>query len=301
MSTASKHSLQPTQAWLEHHKFCFKGALTRQKHELARSLITWTCIAISLVLPTVLYIVMIQLEPLLESKPNPELNIYINNNQSNQVDTLTSIIETDYPNITIKRIDPDQALNQLSEAHNLETKLSFNPLPYTLIIQGNANTLKSIENELRLNDSVSATQLDREWIERWLWIVSIGERGLLTISLLLLLGSIATIGNTVAINIISRRHEIAVMTLVGATETFIRRPFVYFGVINGVMGGLLSCIILLGLTIALYSPWQQLIHSYNIPATSIPFGIWLFPIIIGSLIGSIGAAIACRRFIKQHI
>jgi len=298
MSHRKQTSKKSPSAWLSHHKLCFKDALQRQRKDITKSLITWIVISISLLLPTLLYASLIQLEPLLKTKPDPELSVYINAQSNNSYKDAKSYIEKNYPDTSVNYISPDEALAQLESAHEMNTQISFNPLPHTLVVKAEGDLLNRIERDPRLRSKVDSLSLDREWIERWTWLVEIGERSLYTISLLLIIGAIATVGNTVALTIVARKHEIEVMSLVGATEQFIRRPFLHTGILNGAMGGLISCLVLAVMMIFIYTPWQHLIHSYSIPATSIPLWVWSFPLFMGVTIGAIGSTIACKKHIK---
>jgi len=298
MSQTKGNTKKSPSAWLAHHKLCFNDALQRQKKDITKSLITWLVISISLLLPTLLYVSLIQLEPLLKTKPDPELSIYIDAKTDNAYKDAKLYVEKFYSDVTVDYISPDEALAQLDSAHGMNTQISFNPLPHTLVVKGDGEALSKMERDPKLIAKIDSLSLDREWIERWTWMVDIGERSLYTISLLLIIGAIATVGNTVALTIVARRHEIEVMSLVGATEQFIRRPFLHTGVLNGAMGGLISCFVLAILMIFIYTPWQHLIHSYNIPATSIPPWVWTFPLLMGITIGAIGSTIACKKHIK---
>lgn len=297
-SSASQSGQKPTQAWVQHHRFCFSDALRRQRKDLGRSFLTWLVIAFSLVLPALLYAVLIQIEPLLEQRPEPQLNAYLSNSLSEDELSSFSSALADADGLSIEYISPEDALAALQSDINTSSSSQFNPLPHTFVITASSAQLDELAVALRNDDRVDEIQLDREWIQRWQWLAAIGERSLLLISLILLLGAVATVGNTVGLTIVMRQHEIEVMTLVGATSTFIRRPFIYHGVISGIIGGLLSSVLLIAIVISLYTPWQQFIHSYDISAIAIPMWVWLFPIVSGLLVGAGGAAIACSRFVR---
>ncbi|RMA82091.1 cell division protein FtsX [Umboniibacter marinipuniceus] len=297
-SSASQSGQKPTQAWVQHHRFCFSDALRRQRKDLGRSFLTWLVIAFSLVLPALLYAVLIQIEPLLEQRPEPQLNAYLSSSLSEDELSSFSSALADADGLSIEYISPEDALAALQSDIDTSSSSQFNPLPHTFVITASSAQLDELAVALRNDDRVDEIQLDREWIQRWQWLAAIGERSLLLISLILLLGAVATVGNTVGLTIVMRQHEIEVMTLVGATSTFIRRPFIYHGVISGIIGGLLSSVLLIAIVISLYTPWQQFIHSYDISAIAIPMWVWLFPIVSGLLVGAGGAAIACSRFVR---
>lgn len=286
-------------AWAEHNKFCLRDAWSRQRKELGRSIITWVVIGFSLWLPTVLYALLVQLEPLLEQSPTPQLNIYLEQDlTSSEIDQITAPWRT-VPELSVRIITPDEALAATERQIDLIGAMTQNPMPYTAVISGPSDQLQAIAGGLSQLDHVDGYQLDEDWIKRWNWLVGLGQRGILFISIILLLGAIATVGNTIGLTIISRKHEIEVMTLVGATRSFIRRPFLYYGVISGILGALMSLVLFLALVITLYSPWQQLLHSYQIPATDLPLISWVFAPIMGVIIGTFGALVACSRYLDK--
>jgi len=298
MSTNKSNQQSRFTAWAEHNKFCLKDAWNRQRREVGRSFITWVVIGFSLWLPTVLYALLVQLEPLLEQSPTPQLSIYLEKSLSEQeVERIVDVWrETD--TIQIAVISPEEALLAIERQTALAGSLSQNPLPHTVIIEGPSAQLRSIAETLDRQQGIESYQLDEDWIKRWNWLISLGQRGILFISIILLLGAIATVGNTIGLTIISRKHEIEVMTLVGATRAFIRRPFLYHGMISGALGAIVSLILFLVLVIVLYTPWQQLLHSYQIPSTDLPIISWVFAPVMGVIIGTAGALIACSRYLK---
>lgn len=295
-ASGAKHSR--AKAWFEHHKFCLRNAWRRQCNVISRSLATWFVIGFSLVLPTLFYTLAVQLEPLLEQRPVPQLSIYVSNTTPIEgVREMGDQISEDRL-VEVRIISPEHALELLEDGLDLQGVIEQNPLPYTIVVTGDASHLRGLYDEYQAAENVEAIQLDEEWIERWAWLVTIGERAFATISIILLFGAIGTVGNTVGLTIVTRRNEIEVMTLVGATASFIRRPFIYHGVISGLIGALIALIVQCLLVISLYSPWQQLLHSYQIPSVDIPVIVWAFPPAMGLAIGAAGAFFACSRYIN---
>lgn len=122
--------------------------------------------------------------------------------------------------------------------------------------------------------------------------------GLITI---LLVASILLIGNTIRLSIFARRREVEVMKLVGATNWFIRWPFVIEGVICGLVGAVLSVILLWIVKVGVVDTWIQDADSAltRDQATTIGFPmLCLILIASGALVGALGSGITLRRFLK---
>jgi cell division transport system permease protein len=120
--------------------------------------------------------------------------------------------------------------------------------------------------------------------------------GLLT--LLLVVASVLLVSNTIRLSLFSRRREVEVMKLVGATDWFIRWPFVIEGVILGALGGLLAILLLLVGKIALLDPLTQQFSLLAAPDT-IHFGVLVAILLFASVgVSATGSGLSLRRFLR---
>ena len=162
-----------------------------------------------------------------------------------------------------------QALEEFSANAGLADvlqSLSENPLPATLLltpVSSELAVLDALRADLEVMPEVTAVELDRVWIARLQAIT--GLIGVLGRALLLfvILGLFAIVGNTIRLAIESRRQEIKVQKLVGATDSYIARPFLYTGLLLGSAGGLAACLLLALMGILLGQSSQQLADLYN--------------------------------------
>jgi cell division transport system permease protein len=196
-----------------------------------------------------------------------------------------------------------QALSGFGEA--LEV-LENNPLPAVLIIHPDeANSapaqVSMLVEKLRALPEIELAQLDMQWVERLYTMMEIGERGILVIAALLALAVLLTIGNTIRLDIQGRRDEIVIIKLIGATDAFIRRPFLYTGLWYGVLGGGLSWLMVeisLGI---LSDPVQRLAglygSSFSLSTLELHTGAGLLAVSI--LLGLIGSWIAVSRHLHE--
>lgn len=145
--------------------------------------------------------------------------------------------------------------------------LDENPLPAVIVVTPETDRspqqIDALVRELGALPGVDQARLDTAWLERLYAILDIIKLGVMIIGVLLALAIVITVGNTIRLDIQSRREEIVVLKLIGATDAFIRRPFLYTGTCFGLLGGLLAWLLVgIGLW-TLASPVQKLASLYQ--------------------------------------
>jgi cell division transport system permease protein len=155
----------------------------------------------------------------------------------------------------IKRIEfvsRDAALKKLQQTTGLAdviSSLSQNPLPDAFIIypaDGDLASLESLRNELKTWQHFDYVQLDSAWIHKLEALLDFGRMAVAILAALLSFALIAITFNTIRLQILTRREEIEVAKLIGATDAFIRRPFLYFGLTQGLLGGMAAWLLVAG-------------------------------------------------------
>jgi cell division transport system permease protein len=146
--------------------------------------------------------------------------------------------------------------------------LSDNPLPDTLIVTpslaaSSPEGTQTLKTALASMADVETVQLDTEWVQRLHAMIELLRRVVLITAGLLGVGVVLIVGNTIRLDILNRRAEIEVMKLVGASDGFARRPFLYGGVWYGLGGGLGALILVAAATAVLARPVEQLAHLYG--------------------------------------
>ena len=106
-----------------------------------------------------------------------------------------------------------------------------------------ADSIESLSNNLSQLDGVDEVVLDGAWIKRLNYLLALGNKAMLIMASLLAFALVAVIGNTVRMQIVTQHTEIELSRLIGATKSFIRRPFLYVGALYGLIGGLLALLI----------------------------------------------------------
>ena len=183
--------------------------------------------------------------------------------------------------------------------------LANNPLPHTIIVEplGEADTfaVKNLLNTLQASPQVNIAKLDTEWLERLYTILEIAKRSVVMVTILFSIAVLLIIGNTIRLDIQSRYQEIIVTKLIGATNAFIRRPFLYGGVWYGLLGGLMSWLIVEIGYLAISGPLNRLNLLYQADLELITFTFQDFIVLVTSstLLGLAGSWIAVARHLNQ--
>lgn len=207
----------------------------------------------------------------------------------------------------VQRRTPEEGLAEFRSmsgfAQALEV-LDANPLPQVLIVtprDGRDAVEPAVLAFLKGRAEVDLVQYDAAWRRRLGAIVELATRAVAVIAALLALGALLVVGNSVRLDIQARREEIAILQLIGASDGFVRRPFLYAGVWYGLLAGLIALAAVLGVEFALAGPVAGLLDSYDhrfalrglAPqlAAAVPLG--------SAALGWLGAMLATSRHLAE--
>lgn len=292
--------------WSLAHARCAVESLGRLHRRWVTSLLTTLVIGIALALPTGLYIVVKNLDTLSSSwHSSVQISLYLN--QEVDADDGAALAKTLVDDDDIDNAEFTSASEGLAEFRKASgfgsaiDALGKNPLPGVIAVTPRANMPTAAVGEMvkrlgRQND-VDHAELDQAWLRRLTAILSLFSRASTVIGLLLAAAVIFIVGNTIRLDIENRREEIEVMKLLGATDAFIRRPFLYSGVWYGLLGSILALIVLGGCYIALGGPLAELTASYNGSLNTRSLGLdgALLLVVIGIGLGWAGCAVTVNR------
>ena len=183
--------------------------------------------------------------------------------------------------------------------------LDQNPFPAVLILRpaqrySRPDRVREIVKQLRAMPQTDLVQLDLQWVKRLYTMMEIAQRGVLVVAALLALAVLLIVGNTIRLDIQNRRDEIIITKLIGATNAFIRRPFLYSGVWYGLFGGLIAwLLVILALTL-LAGPVHRLAGLYGSQFTlsALDFGTVLALLGGSVLLGLGGSWLAVSRHLS---
>lgn len=166
----------------------------------------------------------------------------------------------------VPRGDTLQRMQAVEGLAEVIAALPGNPFPDAFVVTPNddrAATMERLRDEFRLWPKVEHVQLDSAWVRRLDAMLRLGRTGVVLLTALLGLGLVAITFTTIRLQILTQRAEIEVSRLLGATDGFIRRPFYYFGALQGLAGGAIAWLIVLGITTLLQGPVAELAALYN--------------------------------------
>jgi len=216
-----------------------------------------------------------------------------------------------YPEIAqVKYITQDAALQEFQDNSGFGDALKAlkdNPLPHLLVVypsltHSEPEQINALLMKLKQIKQVDLVQLDIQWLQRLHAIIHIGQRGILIIGCLLALAVLLIVGNTIRLAIENRRSEIVVMKLIGGTDSFIRRPFLYTGFWYGLLGSLIAVLLVNISLIIINDPLVHLSSLYESNLFSLGLmGIDTSVILLlsGCLLGLSGARIAVGKHLKD--
>jgi len=302
---------QVASAWFEHHKDSFNDSLRRLLATPLQSLLTWLVVAISLALPATLFLVLENVQQLGQGwRGNTQISVFLEPKARDGAVQKVRARVAEYDDVeNIELVSPKAALAEFERHSGLGDvldSLDDNPLPTVLIVTPKASIdtpekLTQLREQLIAEPVVEHVQLDMGWLRRLYEILVLAERLVMALAGLLALGVLLVVGNTIRLAIENRRDEIVVVKLVGGTDGFVRRPFLYTGWWYGVGGGVLAMLLLAIGTLWLSGPVSTLATLYRSEYQLTGLDLQLaFIIIAGAgVLGWLGAWLAVSRHLSH--
>lgn len=311
----ANHARSPVKAqarsYLDHHRKVARDAAVRLWKTPVASVMTWTVMGVALALPMALLLLLGSLQGVSAGwESSARITAYLSMDRSReQAAELASSVEDDGRVLAVELIDRDQALAEFRASSGLADALDFlegNPLPHTLLItpEDSARTASGVQglvSYVQGLDGVERVQVDLGWLQRLNAMTDILARAVWALAILLGAAVILVIGNTVRLAIENRRDEILVAKLVGGTDGFVRRPFLYTGAWFGLGGGVVACLLIQMALWWLSGPIERLAGLYRSefalqgPGVDGAFAL----IIIAMVLGWLGAWLAVRRHLDD--
>ena len=280
------------------------GRLTRQPFS---TFLTVLVIAIALALPGGLRVLVANAEALSGSwESAADFSVYLRAGVGEeQAQALAAAVAKRSDVAAVTLITSDEALAEFRERSGFGAALEAldgNPLPHTLVVRpaDAGSAVEALGAALRAEADVELVQLDTEWVARLRGILELAGRLVDLASILLGVAVVVVIGNTIRLEINNRRDEIEVTKLVGGSDAFIRRPFLYLGLCYGLAGGI-GAALLISLTLALLGgPVRSLAALYGSDYALVGLRATELAILLGggALLGWAGAGIAAARHLR---
>ncbi|CAH1532377.1 Cell division protein FtsX [Vibrio jasicida] len=217
-----------------------------------------------------------------------------------QIETWPSVKEVEY-------ISPQQGLSDLSQYAGFDQALSLlsgYALPGVLVIMPDSeqkSAIQSLAKQVREQQDVTDVRLDEDWLARLDAIKTLAGIIVITLTVLMLGAVFLIVGNTLRFNVLANKEEIQTMKLIGATDSFILRPYLYTGMWFGVLGATIAWLVTALITVVMNNAVEQLASLYDSQFRLIGLN-WdesLLLIITGSLLGCIAARFSAQRHLKE--
>ena len=294
--------------WWRGHARAFADALHRLRAAPLAAAATLAVFALALLLPLLLALFLGNAMRFADSLGSArEISVFLDHEAGRaEAESLASKISArdDVAGVTLRT--PDEGLAEFKQTSDLADALDLldgNPLPFVLLVEpfGEARTQPAeLAAALESEAGVESVQYDAAWrarLDAWL---GVGQRIALLLGLLLCIGALLVVGNTVRLDLAARRDEIALLQLLGADEADIRRPMLHFGVVLGLLAGLLALLGAFIAGIALQGPLDALLATYDGGFALAGPGLRESAIVIAvaALLGWLGARVAAGHYLR---
>lgn len=233
--------------WLSHHRAALALSVRRLLAAPFNTLLSLLAIGIALTLPAFGYVVLDNLRELGRSASGvQEISVFMEVGAARKdIAEIESRLQT-LPGVRYTFVPRDEALKRLQKSEEMAeivASLPRNPLPDAFIVEpvdASPETLGVLRQELASWPKVAHAQLDSAWVKRFDAFLRLGKLTVLMLAGLFGAGLVAVTFNTIRLQVLAQAAEIEVARMIGATDAFIRRPFHYFGALQGVLGGLVA-------------------------------------------------------------
>jgi cell division transport system permease protein len=292
--------------WLQHHRLSAADSLVRVIESPGASLLTWLVIGIALALPVGLNVALDNVSQVSNGWDSPaQISLFL---QEDADDAAVRELEAELAarqDVTASRfISREEALEEFRELSGFAdvlANLDENPLPNLILVTPDATldepAVLALRTELEEHSAIAEAVLDMEWLQRLNTLMELSRRIVLAVGGMLVIGVLLILGNTIRLSIESRRDEIVIVKLVGGSNGFVRRPFLYTGLWYGVGGGVLAATLVSAALWFLEEPIANLALLYESAFYLSGLGVMgaLNLIILGGLLGLAGAWLAVSR------
>lgn len=281
--------------WLRHHRQALSAAFKRL------SFLNALVIGIALALPASGYALLESLRPAAARLAlEPRISLFLEPQAPRaDAEALGRRLRAD-PRISAVRFVPrEEALKEMSAVHGLSeviAALGRNPLPDAFVISSKVD----IAAELARLPGVAHVQADAVWARRLAAAARVVELALMLLAALLGAGLVAVTFNTIRLQILTQRDEIQVCKLIGATDAFIRRPFYYLGLLQGLVGGALALGLVAATLVMLNREVSALAESYGsgFRFSFLPVPDAVAVVLFAGFLGWLGAQLSVSRHLS---
>lgn len=292
-------------AWLAQHARCLTATLAKLARTPLGSALNIVVIGVALTLPAGLYLLIDNLQMASSQlAAEPQISVFLALDASRA--EIAQVEARLKQNTRVQRyrfVPRDQALQELKQSSGLADvidSLPNNPLPDAYIVSANDNSPQALDllrDEIMQWPRVAHAQLDAAWARRLDATLRFGRLTVFILGGLLALALVAVTFNTIRLQVLTQRDEVEVVKLIGATDAFICRPFLYYGALQGAAGGIVTWLVVTGGVWLVNRNLGELSHVYaslfQLKHLTVYASVNL--LLLPAMLGWIGAWLSVRR------
>jgi len=299
---------QRFESWREHHRDVAVDSLHRLRVTPLPTLMTLLVIAIALALPGGLFVLLKNAQSVSDGwEGSAQVSLFLTAKTSD--DQGRALAAELARRADVKRTDfvsRAQALAEFREQSglgNILEELGENPLPAVIVVypaEARLERAEKLRDDLAKLGQVDIAQLDAQWVQRLYALLELGGRLVVALAIGLALAVLLVIVNTIRLGIENRRDEIVIVKLVGGTDAYVRRPFLYTGLWYGLGGSVIALILIQILLLWLDGPVQVVADLYRsrFELEGLGFGAACLMLFGSILTGLLGAALSVRQHLR---
>lgn len=297
-------------AWFRSHTLAFTRSVGGLFRQPIGSLLNLLVIGITAAFPLALWLLVSSLAGISKNiSVEPQLSVFmVPSADQAQVAAVQQQLENDSRLKVVQFVAKDEALKQLQSqfgSADLLAGMTENPLPDAFILQAKdqrPESLAALKTELATLTGVEEIQLDSEWAHRLARITELGQNLFEVVLAMLGAALVLITGNSIRMQILTRKDEIEVAKLIGATDAFIRRPFIHSAMVQGIVGGLFAVGMVWGAIAHTNPAIEALAKSYGQQfALKTPDALTIAIVCATiSALCLLGALIAVSRHLRQY-
>ena len=295
--------------WLNQHIQPLRMVLARMRQNLLGTVLICCVMGVTLSLPAVLFTIVDNLGQVaggVESKPQLSLFLKLDASSSAK-EAIAEKLKKHTDIAKYEFVSKESAWEQMQQNANtadISASLNKNPLPDAYFVtpkEINPKNVGRLQKEMQQWDGVELAQVDSNWIKRLDTVLKLGKKAIFVLVALLGFALIAVIGNTIRLQIMTQLEEIEVSKLIGATNQFIRRPFLYAGTLYGLGGGLAAWLIVLAVVQLFNTSVTEIADLYASQfRLSMPNAIITIAMLLSAVtLGWLGSFVAVNRSLAK--
>ena len=296
-------------SWLRHHLHVMQFTLRRLRTTPVSSLLNVLVIGVALSLPTGGYVLLQNAQNLIDKLVGtPQITVFLSMGvNQDDISRFRQQLEQHSAISQLEFVPREEALLQLQRSTGLDDVtggLAQNPLPHAFIVypkNHDAPSMEALRDELSNWPKFEHVQLDSAWARKLEALLKFGRLAVLILAVLLSFALVAITFNTIRLQILTQREEIEVSKLIGASNGFIRRPFLYFGMLQGLLGGSAAWLIISVSLALLNGSLSELTHLYasNFSLQNLSAGDSLTLLLFSAYLGWLGALLSVTQHLWQ--